>query len=334
MKTTPIRLSLREYVDGILQNNTVVLSKAITLIESQHKDDKVIATQLIEEILPFTGKTTRIAISGSPGAGKSSLIEVLGNFLIEKKEKKVAVLAIDPSSQNTKGSILGDKTRMQMLSKNKNAYVRPSPAGQLLGGVAAHTRETILLCEAAGYDIVLIETVGVGQSETKARSMVDFFLVLILAGAGDELQGIKRGIIEVADLLAITKSDGKNIEHALQAKKAYENALHLYSLPESNWSCPVCTCSALSHEGIDVIWNYVEQYKILTSKNGFWNKNRQIQQIAWLHEIIDSQLKIDFLENTQINQLLPLIEQEVVNGVKSPLEAGFYLLQKFLKNKI
>src|SRR6056297_66269 len=263
-------LTLQDYVEGIRNGNRTILSRAITLIESTKAEHQDLAQDIIEQCLPETGESIRIGITGVPGVGKSTFIETLGNYIIGK-ERKLAVLAIDPSSTRTRGSILGDKTRMETLANNDQAFIRPSPTGGSLGGVARKTRETIYLCEAAGYDTIFIETVGVGQSETAVHSMVDFFLLLMLAGAGDELQGIKRGIMEMADTIAINKADGENIPKANLAKKEFENALHLFPVPPSGWPPKVLTCSAMKNNGIAEIWGEVQNYLSLTSENGFFD---------------------------------------------------------------
>ena len=263
------RLAAQEYIDGILAHNPFILSRAITLIESQLESDNELATQIIDKLMPYTGNSIRVGITGVPGVGKSTFIETFGLYLadlateLENKNKKIAVLAIDPSSQRSGGSILGDKTRMEKLSNHKNAYIRPSPARSSLGGVSRKTRETMLLCEAAGFDIILIETVGVGQSETIVKGMVDFFLLLMLAGAGDELQGIKRGIMEMADMLVITKADGENKNAATKAKSQYKHALHLFPPNDANWTVPVEICSALENEGIEKIWKSIDAFYCL-----------------------------------------------------------------------
>jgi LAO/AO transport system kinase len=317
---------IAQYVDEILQGDKIYLSKAITLLESQHIEDRSIGLEILEKVMPFTKKSIRIAITGAPGVGKSSFIEIWGNHLLETHSQKLAVLAIDPSSQTTQGSILGDKTRMQTLSKHKRAYIRPSPAGQTLGGVTAHTRECVLLCEAAGYDLILIETVGVGQSEIAARSMVDFFLLLVLPGSGDELQGLKRGIVEVADWIAISKADGENKIRAEQAESDYKNALHLYTLPESGWQPGVSTCSSFTGYGLDLIETQLKKYVALTQSNGYWDKQRQDQHLAWMREIIDIELKNTFLQKPAVQHLLPLIEQDVLHRRISPIKAARQLL--------
>mgnify|MGYP006194132167 CR=1 FL=1 len=254
------RLSVSEYIQGVLQSDRVVLSRAITLVESTLDSDQLIAEKVMEGILPYSGNSIRIGISGVPGVGKSTFIESFGKILVEKGHK-VAVLAVDPSSQQSHGSILGDKTRMENLASDKRAYIRPSPAGSTLGGVSARTREGMLLCEAAGYDIILIETVGVGQSETAVHGMTDFFLLLMLAGAGDELQGIKKGIMEMADMVVINKADGDNIRKSQIARSQYQNALHIFPQSESGWSPVVSTASAIKNIGIDKVWEEIIAYK-------------------------------------------------------------------------
>ena len=267
-------LSVDEYVEGILSGNITLLSQAITLIESSLIEHHNLGQKVIERCLPHTGHSVRIGITGVPGVGKSSFIESLGST-ITSSGHKLAVLAIDPSSERSKGSILGDKTRMETLSTDQNAFIRPSPSAGSLGGVARKTRETIILCEAAGFDTIFIETVGVGQSETAVHSMVDFFLLLMLAGAGDELQGIKRGIMEMADMIAITKSDGDNIRKAQVAKVEYESALHLFPPSESGWIPRVATCSAKEKTGIVELWNSINEYVTFAESNGYFKSRRR-----------------------------------------------------------
>ena len=279
------RLNLETYKEGILSGDKVILGRAITLIESKLKEDQDLAGQLLNAIIPFTGKSIRIGITGVPGVGKSSFIEVIGLHLTSM-EKKLAVLAVDPSSQISKGSIMGDKTRMEILARNPLAFIRPSATGNSLGGVADKTRESLLLCEAAGYEIIFIETVGVGQSETLVHGMVDFFLLLMLAGAGDELQGIKKGIMEMADLLVITKADGENLASAQIAKTAYQNALHLFAPNPNGWIPDVVTCSATENLGIEAIWSIVEKYCSQMKDNNYFNQKRQTQNLAWMHDQI------------------------------------------------
>ncbi|NOT74564.1 MAG: methylmalonyl Co-A mutase-associated GTPase MeaB [Cyclobacteriaceae bacterium] len=288
--TKPI-INASDLFREIRQGNRSGLAKAITLVESTKESDRQIAEELLKKLLPFTGTSIRIAVTGVPGAGKSTFIESFGD-LLTKHDKKVAVLAIDPSSQLTKGSILGDKTRMEQLSRNPNVFIRPSPTSQALGGVSFHTRETILLCEAAGFNIILIETVGVGQSETNVKSMVDFFLLLLLAGAGDELQGIKKGIMEMADGVVINKADGENIKPSQQAKADVQNALHLQLSSPSGWSAKVLTISALENTGIEEVWKMIHEYQEFTTSNGFFSENRRLQKKEWLEESIESYFRL------------------------------------------
>ena len=269
----PANLSVQDYLQGILSGNRVILSKAITLIESSKKEHQELAQEIIEKCLPHSGKSFRLGITGVPGVGKSTFIEAIGMYLIGQG-KKIAVLAIDPSSQRSKGSILGDKTRMEDLANNPNAFIRPSASAGSLGGVARKTKETIILCEAAGFDTIFVETVGVGQSETAVASMVDFFLLLMLAGAGDELQGIKRGIMEMADMILINKAEGDNLQKAKLARTQYENALHLFPPAPSGWTPLVETCSALHHQGMETVWKMIEDYLKLVENNGYFDKNR------------------------------------------------------------
>ncbi len=302
----------KELVVGILNGNITDLSRAITLIESQNPDHIKKADAIIDQCLPHANKSIRIGITGVPGVGKSTFIETFGKHLTSKG-KKVAVLAIDPSSTITKGSILGDKTRMEDLVKDKNAFIRPSPAANSLGGVARKTRETIILCEAAGFDTIIIETVGVGQSETAVHSMVDFFLLLKLAGAGDELQGIKRGIMEMADTIAINKADGSNLKAAKLAKVEFGKALHLYPLKDSNWQPKTVICSASENTGILDIWNIIHKYESSMKSSNFFYEKRKEQNKYWLMQTIEERLKSNFFNDKAIklelkNQLL-LIEE-------------------------
>lgn len=319
------RLSLQEYIDGILSGNRVILSRAITLIESQLLQDKTLAQDLLEQLLPHTGQSIRIGITGVPGVGKSTFIEVFGKNITDQN-KKIAVLAIDPTSQITKGSIMGDKTRMEELSHNPLAYIRPSPAGNTLGGVANKTRETILLCEAAGYEIILVETVGVGQSETVVKGMVDFFLLLMLAGAGDELQGIKRGIIEMADAIAITKADGDNLQSSKNARLEYLNALHLYPASHNNWQTPVLTCSAINNSGITEIWDTILLYVKKMKSNDFWEQNRQKQNVEWLYTFIRQTLEEDFYNNPIVKDKFSHIKESILTGKMLPIQGAKTLL--------
>src|SRR3989339_2098414 len=318
-------LSKDEYLKGILSGNTTILSQAITLVESSRNDHRAIAQNLISECLPHVVKSMRIGITGVLGAGKSTFIEAFGG-LITAMGHKLAVLAIDPSSEKSKGSILGDKTRMETLCADPNAFIRPSPTGGSLGGVARKTRETIVLCEAAGFNHIFIETVGVGQSETAVHSMTDFFLLLMLAGAGDELQGIKRGIMEMADLIAINKADGNNFEKAQLAKIQYKNALHLFPKKESDWVPGVLTCSAAEKTGIDSVWTEIEKYRKLTNENGWFATKRNEQAIYWMHETIQEHLKRNFYGNQEIKPMIEELEQKVLGQSVSSFAAAGILL--------
>lgn len=318
----------QEYVDGIRAGNRTVLSQAITLIESTRQQYRELGEEILEECLGDTGKSIRIGITGVPGVGKSTFIESLGKLLL-KNGRKLAVLTIDPSSSRSKGSILGDKTRMPWLSAHERAYIRPSPTGGTLGGVARKTRETILLCEAAGFDTIFVETVGVGQSETTVQSMVDFFLLLMLAGAGDELQGIKRGIMEMADLIAINKADQANIDKANQARQEYKNALSLFPAHESGWEPPVLTCSALEETGLNELWNKIQDYISLTKENGYFDFNRKEQAVYWMHESIQYQLKEKLFHHPAVKKELPIKEKEVEEGKTSSFKAASELLKLF-----
>ena len=300
----------REYADGILAGNRILLSQAITLVESSRQQHHELAQDIISQCLPHAGNSVRIGITGVPGVGKSTFIEALGIHLTALGHK-LAVLAIDPSSTRTKGSILGDKTRMEALSVDKNAFIRPSPSSGSLGGVARKTRESIILCEAAGFDVIFVETVGVGQSETTVHGMVDFFLLLMLDGAGDELQGIKRGIMEMADAICINKADGDNQQAAQRARVEYQNALHLFPTAPSGWTPPVQTCSARTGTGIKEAWESVQKYLIKTRQNGFFQENRMEQKNLTLHEAIDDILQSDFYNNNKIKASLPQMQKAV-----------------------
>jgi len=312
-------------VKAIINGNITALSQSITLVESKNTKHLEQANAIIKACLPHANTSVRIGITGVPGVGKSTFIEAFGSYLTSIG-KKVAVLAVDPSSSLTKGSILGDKTRMEDLVKDKNAFIRPSPSGSSLGGVARKTRESIILCEAAGFDTIIIETVGVGQSETAVHSMVDFFLLLKLAGAGDELQGIKRGIIEMADAIAINKADGDNAKRAQLAKVEFNRALHLYPIKSSKWQPKVITCSAIKNEGIEAVYTMITNYIELTSKNNYFQSKRNEQNKFWLIQTIEDQLKSDFFNNTEIKlelkKQLALIEAHET----TPFVAAEYLL--------
>lgn len=322
------RLSEQAYIDGVLSSDRIVLSKAITLIESRLDSDQKLAERLLQALLPYSGNSIRIGVTGVPGVGKSTFIETFGKFVSEQ-EKTIAVLAIDPSSLRSRGSILGDKTRMEQLSLNEKAYIRPSPTGGTLGGIARKTRETMLLCEAAGFDYILVETVGVGQSEIQIKEMVDFFILLMLAGAGDELQGIKKGIVEMADLIAITKADGENQHSAILAATEYQNALHLLPLPDSGWPVPVVTCSAKEETGIQEIDELIKKFQTETAKNGFFTKNRQNQQLEWMNSEIRQSLEDLFFANSTVKKQLSKLSLAVKDGRELPVSASKKLLQRF-----
>jgi len=330
LKKKKRNLDVDEIVQGILEGNISILSSAITLIESNLEKHRIIANKIIEQCLPYSGKSVRIGITGVPGVGKSTFIEALGIFLI-KKGHKLAVLAIDPSSEQSGGSILGDKTRMEELSAEQNAFIRPSPSSGSLGGVARKTRETIILCEAAGFNTIFIETVGVGQSETKVHSMVDFFLLLMLAGAGDELQGIKRGIMEMADTIIINKADGDNLTKAKLAKKEYENALHLFPASDSGWIPNVMLTSSIKNTGIEDVWNSISDYRKLAKQNKYWQHNRQQQAKYWMHETILENLKSGFYQNEKNKNKIRDFEEKVLQGKVNPFEAAKILLEGYLK---
>lgn len=325
-------LKANEYFDGILSGNRIILSKAITLVESFNPAHYKLAQEIIEKCLPYSGKSIRIGITGVPGVGKSTFIEALGKHLTESG-RKLAVLAIDPSSSRTKGSILGDKTRMEELSTDKNAFIRPSPSAGSLGGVARKTRESIILCEAAGFDVIFVETVGVGQSETAVNSMVDFFLLLMLAGAGDELQGIKRGIMEMADAIFINKADGDNIIKAEQAKAEYKNAIHLFPPTESGWTPQVGICSARTKSGIEDIWETILTYEKFTKSNVYFYQKRQEQRKIIMLDTINETLKDDFYGSKEINELMPLIRKDLLDNKISSYVAARKLLDLYFKTK-
>jgi len=321
-------LTADEYIHGICQGDRVVLSRAITLIESVHPAHFELAQQVIEGCLPFSGNSLRIGITGVPGVGKSTFIESMGKY-ITGLGNKLAVLAIDPSSERSKGSILGDKTRMETLAVDPHAFIRPSPSGLTLGGVARKTRETIILCEAAGFNIIFIETVGVGQSETVVKSMVDFFLLLMLAGAGDELQGIKRGIMEMADALIITKADGDNLTKAMAAQALYQSALKLFPIQENDWIVPVDICSSIEHKNMDKVWNIISKYQEATQKNGFFYQQRMEQLVKIFYDFMNTSIKDHFYQqektDKQIKKMIPLIKE----GKITPYQAGTALLQSY-----
>ncbi len=321
------RLSATSYIDGVLAGDKVILSQAITLIESKLETDQELAIQVLEAVLPQAGNSIRVGITGVPGVGKSTFIESLGQHLLQNNHQ-LAVLAVDPSSQKSRGSILGDKTRMDWLSKQEGAFIRPSPTGLSLGGVSHHTREAIILCEAAGFDVILVETVGVGQSETVVHDMVDFFLLLMLAGAGDELQGIKKGIMEMADAIAITKADGSNEGAAANAQVTYQNALHLLNQQEL-WKAPVVTCSALERKGIEKVWQIIEQHQDTTAQQKSHIRSRQRMQ--WLQDCIKLQLDQFVEHHPLLKQQMEVMENQVAQGALLPAKAARTLLQGVLK---
>jgi LAO/AO transport system kinase len=322
------RLQLSELIDGIRRSDRIVLSKAITLVESALRSDQELAAQLMDAVLPFTGNSIRIAITGVPGVGKSTFIEAFGKKLIHEN-KKLAVLTIDPASHISKGSILGDKTRMEELSKHKSAFVRPSSSGEKLGGVGNKTREAILLCEAAGFDVIIVETVGVGQSEVEVKNMVDFFLLLMLAGAGDELQGMKKGIMEMADAVVITKADGDNVGRATEAQAEYQQALHFLHTSNSRWTPMVLTCSAVTNSGIDEVWNIIKKYKETTTANGYFGFNRSQQNIAWFNDHFHHLLKNDLSNFEDTNRLRKSLEEDINDQKLSPAGAAHKLLHHY-----
>ena len=323
------RLSIEDYTQGIISGDRIVLSRAITIIESKLPHDRNIAKLILQNILVNTGNSIRIGITGVPGVGKSTFIEVLGKYITSLR-KQVAVLTIDPSSKKSGGSILGDKTRMEKLAHDPLAYIRPSASNLSLGGVARNTRETMLLCEAAGFEVIIVETVGVGQSETLVKGMTDFFLLLMLAGAGDELQGIKKGIIEMADIIAINKADQQNKTAAKLAMQDYKNALHLFPKSESGYDPEVISCSALENTGITDIWEMINNYQKITVKNGFWQKNRQRQNLDWMHDYIRQSLETMFYEKSAVKKKMAVMEEAVSNGKELPIVAAEVLLNLFL----
>ena len=320
-----------QLLSGILKGEIRALSSAITLLESALLEDKYEAKMLVQQALPHAGKSIRIGITGVPGVGKSTFIDAFGMELI-RQGKKVAILAIDPSSEKSGGSILGDKTRMHQLSMEKNAFIRPTPSGNSLGGVARKSRETILLCEAAGFDVILVETVGVGQSETMVHSMVDFFLLLMLAGAGDELQGIKRGIMEMADALVITKADGDNIRKANAARQEYQNAMHLFPPTQNGWIPKAMTCSALEGNSIDFIAKTIDEFVEKTTENGFFQYRRHEQDRHWMLEALKELILSDFFDNELIQSHVKSAQNAVERGEITSFDAADQIYNQF-KNK-
>jgi LAO/AO transport system kinase len=326
------KLTSDELVSGILKGDRTILSKAITMVESSKPDHQATAQKVIENCLPHAGKSVRLGITGVPGAGKSTFIEAFGKWLTNNGHK-VAVLAIDPSSERSKGSILGDKTRMEELSIDPNAFIRPSPSAGSLGGVARKTRETTILCEAAGFDIIIIETVGVGQSETAVHSMVDFFLLIQIAGAGDELQGIKRGIMEMADGIVINKADGSNIDRANLAAAEFRNALHLFPSSPSGWVPMVLTCSSREKTGIGEVWYMINDYCLMAQANDYFSGRRREQAKFWMYQTINNALLDNFYNQPNIDELLKVNEQLVLNDKISSFVAANNLLDTYLKGE-
>jgi LAO/AO transport system kinase len=324
-------IKLHEIAEGVKSGRLRALAKAITLIESRNLDHSVAATTLLDELLPATGHSIRIGISGVPGAGKSTFIEALGLHLTARGHK-VAVLAVDPSSQLSGGSILGDKTRMEHLSRDPNAFIRPSPSGSTLGGVARKTRETMLVCEAAGYDVIIVETVGVGQSEITVASMVDFFLLLQLPGAGDELQGIKKGVMEIADAILINKSEGENRPRAELARRQYVNALHLLKPRSPNWQVPVLLCSALNQTGIEEVWQTILSFREKMQKGGEFDRKRRLQATDWMWTLLMDDLKDLFMRDKNVEALINQVQQAVAEGVTTPSAAARRLLEVFKRH--
>ncbi|MBR2215488.1 MAG: methylmalonyl Co-A mutase-associated GTPase MeaB [Selenomonadaceae bacterium] len=321
-------LSEDEYVEGVASGDRMTLSRAITLIESNSPKHFAKAQKVLQRLLPRTGKALRIGITGVPGAGKSTMIEAFGNMLCDLGHK-VAILAVDPTSSVTKGSILGDKTRMGTLSRRPEAFIRPSPAGGTLGGVARKSRETMLMCEAAGYDVIIIETVGVGQSETTVRSMVDFFLLVVLTGAGDELQGIKKGIMELADAIVINKADGDNLMKAQVSRGQYERMIEFIRPATPGWPTHAYLCSALEHTGLKELWEVIQAFQQMTQKSGVWQKRREGQLLDWMHSMIDEHLHNLFFDDAVILGRMPEVKEAVLQGTISPTQAVAELIKLF-----
>ncbi len=322
------RLSVEEYVEGVLAQNRNTVAQAITLVESNAPAHMTMAQEVLKQLLPHTGNSIRIGITGVPGVGKSTFIEALGLHLLQQNHR-VAVLAVDPSSTVTRGSILGDKTRMELLSQDPKAFIRPSPSGGTLGGVTRKSRETILVCEAAGFDVVLVETVGVGQSETTVRQMVDFFLLLMLTGAGDELQGIKKGIMELADALLINKADGDNKPRAEAARLEYNRALHYLAPATKGWRTRAYTCSATKGDGIAQIWSVVEDFHKQTRESGVFDQRRRAQTLEWVYFMVEEHLRNSFFSHAGVEDIRGQIERAVVEGHLPPTVAAQKLIRKF-----
>ncbi len=324
-------LAAQDYVEGVLSGDRSLLGRAITLIESNAEQHQERAQEVLAALLPAAGKSVRMGISGLPGSGKSTLVETLGHKLTSEGHR-LAVLAVDPSSSLSKGSILGDKTRMENLARDPSAFIRPSPSGGTLGGVARKTRETMVLFEAAGYDVLIVETVGVGQSEISVRGMVDFFLLVLIAGAGDELQGIKRGIIEIADGILINKADGENREAAEEARASYERALQFLSPATAGWTTPVRSCSALHGEGIVETWQMVEEFTARARQNGVFDQRRKRQSLDWLHKMVEERLHNAFYHDEAVRSMLDEVEQEVLGDRMPVTQAAWKLLEAWDMN--
>jgi LAO/AO transport system kinase len=321
-------LSEDDYVSGVSQGSRMTLARAITLIESNNSRHFAKAQRVLQRLLPLTGKALRIGITGVPGAGKSTIIEALGNMLCDAGHR-VAILTVDPTSSVTRGSILGDKTRMGTLSRRPEAFIRPSPAGGTLGGVARKSRETMLMCEAAGYDIILIETVGVGQSETTVRSMVDFFMLVVLTGAGDELQGIKKGIMELADAIVINKADGDNLVKAQVARGEYERMIEYIRPATPGWPTHAYLCSAVKHTGLQELWEVIQVFQRMTAESGVFRKRRDGQLLDWMNSMIDEHLHNLFFEDPVITGRMPEVRDAVLAGTISPTQAVAELIGMF-----
>jgi LAO/AO transport system kinase len=321
-------LSVDQYVEGVRWGDRTVLGRTITLVESTKPDHREIAQQVLVRLLPFTGGAHRVGITGVPGAGKSTFIDALGTNLTAAG-RRVAVLAVDPTSSRTGGSILGDKTRMQRLSADSSAFIRPSPTSGTLGGVTRSTRETMVVVEAAGYDVVLVETVGVGQSETMVANMVDFFLVLMIAGAGDELQGIKKGVLELADMIAVNKADGGNEQRARAAASDYQHALRLMHPASPNWTPPVLTCSALTNAGLDALWEQVEMHRRKLTETGEFEERRRRQQVDWMWSTVEDRLRTALRSHPGVRRLAPSLEDDLRAGRTTPTLAADRLLEAF-----
>ncbi len=326
-----MQVDVEQLADDLLKGKRKALAKAITLIESKKNEHRRLSKELLERILPYTGNSIRIGISGVPGVGKSTFIEAFGLYLIEKGFR-VAVLAIDPTSQISGGSVLGDKTRMELLSRRDEAFIRPSPSGDSLGGVARRTRESMFLCEANGYNVIIVETVGVGQSEIKVASMVDFFLLMQLPNAGDELQGIKRGVMEVANAVIINKADSDNLKKAQLAKKQLENALSFFLRSDEDWKVPVLLVSSLEKRGIDDVWKTIEKYVDIKKRNGRFFEKRKQQSIDWMWTTVDEEIRELLLNNERVSNLAKDMERAVIDNKTTPSFAADRIVKEFKKS--